>query len=338
MTDDIRTVPREVQSTLHDEVMFTMKDNDDDGTIRELEEQCTNAIQGTLKGAKCEAKLPELPDWFDPDKTLFFEQFKTFSSSMYEFAAPMDELSTMKLTEIIADETGQTDTLAKRLSCGGTVYPHKLLGMQLSFTKDGLRESLEGEEADNLTHGNGESTDAISESQLLQEAQKQEQCIKLLSTSTYHWWFDHFFAQGSSDSGHIYEFTYTSDGRIDVFYTFHTRDMMTKYTPLKKQIQGWLAHPRHRMIMGVGFYPRAGTEKAGFINTWSGLPHVPIRLGSLDDPDLARVRMLIGRIHSHWRVIMANGNDVAFGYLRKWYSYVTQGRGKSRVFSPVPQR
>ena len=71
--------------------------------------------------------------------------------------------------------------------------------MQLPFTKDGLREALEEEEATNLTHGNGESTDAISESQLIQEARKQAQCIKLLSTSTYHWWFDHFFAQGSSD-------------------------------------------------------------------------------------------------------------------------------------------
>ena len=80
--------------------------------------------------------------------------------------------------------------------------------------------------------------------------------------------------------------------------------------PLKKQIHNLLAHPRHRMIMGVEFYPRAGTEKAGFVNTWSGLPHVPARLGSLDDPDLARVRMLIGRIHSHWRAIMANGSDV----------------------------
>ena len=204
--------------------------------------------------------------------------------------------------------------------------------MQLSFTKDGLREALEEDEATSLTHGNDESTDEISEYQLIQEAQKQEQCIKLLSISTYHWWFDHFFAQGSNDSGHVYEFTYTSDGRIDDFYTFHTRDMMTKYAPLKKQIQRWLAHPRHRMITGVGFYPRVGTEKAGFVNTWSGLPHIPVRLDSLVDPDLARVRMLIGRIHSHWRVIMASGNDVAYNYLRKWYSYVTQGRGKTRVF------
>ena len=332
MTDAMRTVPREVQSTLHDEVMFTMKDDDDDDTIRELEEQCTNAIQDTLKGAKCEAKLPELPEWFDPDKTLFFEQFQTFSASMYEFAAPMDELSAMELTAVIIDETGKTITLATRLSCGGTIYPPKLLGMQLSFTKDGLREALEEDEATSLTHGNDEPTDEISEDQLVQEAQKQEQCIKLLSISTYHWWFDHFFAQGSNDSGHVYEFTYTSDGRIDDFYTFHTRDMMTKYAPLKKQIQKWLAHPRHRMITGVGFYPRVGTEKAGFVNTWSGLPHTPVRLDSLVDPDLARVRMLIGRIHSHWRVIMASGNDVAYNYLRKWYSYVTQGRGKTRVF------
>ena len=29
---------------------------------------------------------------------------------------------------------------------------------------------------------------------------------------------------------------------------------------------------------------------------------------------------------------MANGNDVAYNYLRKWYSYVTQGRKKTRVF------
>ena len=97
----------------------------------------------------------------------------------------------------------------------GLYTPPKLLGMQLSFTKDGLREALEEEEADKLAHVNGESTDATSEGQLLQEAQKQEQCIKLLSKSTYHWWFDHFFAQSSSDSGHIYEFTYTSDGRIE---------------------------------------------------------------------------------------------------------------------------
>ena len=100
MTDDMRTVP------LHDEAMFTMKDNDCDDTIRELEKQCTNATQGALEGAKCEAQLQELLDWFDPDKTLFFVQFQTFSSSMYDSAVPMVELSAMELTEIVADEAG----------------------------------------------------------------------------------------------------------------------------------------------------------------------------------------------------------------------------------------
>jgi hypothetical protein len=96
MVDDMRMLlPREVHFCLHDEVGYTTKDGDNDDTILELERQCTNAVQNTIKGAKCEAKFPQLPDWFDPDKTLFSEQFQTFSSSMYEFAAPMDELSTM---------------------------------------------------------------------------------------------------------------------------------------------------------------------------------------------------------------------------------------------------
>ena len=37
---------------------------------------------------------------------------------MYEFAAPMDELSTMKLTETIADETGPIDARAREVTHG----------------------------------------------------------------------------------------------------------------------------------------------------------------------------------------------------------------------------
>ena len=337
MTNAMRRVHRDVQSILHDEVMFTRNENEDESSIRELERECTDAVQKTVKNATCAAKISKLPDWFDPERPIFFEQYKTFSACMHDFAESMSKLQSVQLTTTGRGEDGDTTVLVEQIEKGGFITPPKQLGMNLSFNKAMLVEEIDKggvavieEDVSLLNHEDGEMEDFALDL-TLREAKRQEKCIELLSTSIYYWWFDHFFAQSTSDSGYIYEFTFTDTGLIDEFYVYNSRDMLTKFAPVKKMMNEWLKHPQHRMIAGVGFYPR-GDGKAGYVNTWSGLPHTPLALSTLVDADLARVRTHLSHIHFHWRVIMANGSDTVYNYLRKWYSYVTQGRGKTRVF------
>jgi hypothetical protein len=197
MSNDVRQVHRDGQSILHDEIMFTRNENEDESSIRELEKECTSAVQKTVENATCAAKLPKLPDWFDPERPIFFERYKTSSASMHDFAESMSKLQAVQLTTTSKGEDGCSTVLVDQIEKGGSITPPKQLAMNLSFSKAMLVDHEEIDEEDmvieeNASLVNHESSET-EEDLAIQEARKQERCIKLPSTSIYYWWFDHFF-------------------------------------------------------------------------------------------------------------------------------------------------
>ena len=66
----------QVQSILHDEIMFDKPNNE--AAAAELLQRRNAAIQAVQPGMTCEIKCPELPEWFDPDAKIFYENAPVF--------------------------------------------------------------------------------------------------------------------------------------------------------------------------------------------------------------------------------------------------------------------
>jgi hypothetical protein len=159
-----------------------------------------------------------------------------------------------------------------------------------------------------------------------------------LSHALKLWIFNHFFAQSTNGKGGIYEFQYNEDGTISDYNIFAPRELAQKYGSVASMLAGkeggWLHKEEHRYIRGVGFFPRPEYEREtpGYVNTFSGLPIAPVELSSLPYPEQTRVRGLLDRIHWHWREIIAGGDNHAYEFQKKWFSWTVQGRGKKRIF------
>lgn len=157
--------------------------------------------------------------------------------------------------------------------------------------------------------------------------------VNILGPALFRWWINRFFAQLNSGNGEIVEFSFNPDETIEDYWKFPSRELLTKYAEMAQPLNDWLKDVQHRRIDGFGFYVRPEDAKPGYINTFSGLLVQPMDpSASLDEPELARVRMLLDRIKWHMHVILSNSDDLAYNFLRKFFASVIQGRGKTRIF------
>lgn len=91
MTDAMRRLDngRNVQSILIDGAIFGKLKGETDESIRDLENECTAAVRTVVPTATCEAIVPQLPDWLDPEIKIPFEGSLKFADSTRKLATPM---------------------------------------------------------------------------------------------------------------------------------------------------------------------------------------------------------------------------------------------------------
>ena len=320
---------RNVQSILVNGIVVDLLEGEtiDSESVRSLVSECTVAVQTIVPNATCEAKRPRLPDWFDPEAKLPFETERGFAHSVANLAVPMAAWFPVDQDSAI-DENECATLWLGQLAKGGTMRPPRLLNMQeVGFNTATIQTSIVN------AHGplHGAALEANMESEVLRLLSYRN---NTLGPALYRWWINHFFAQLNSGAGEIIEFSFGPDGTtIDDYWIICSRELLVKYAEMKKVLGSWLIDPNKRRIDGLGFFVRREDAKPGFVNVFSGLPVKAINIHeSLAEPELMRVNRLLERILWHLRVILASDDNATYNFLRKYYAYVIQGRGKTRIF------
>ena len=291
------------------------------------------AVQTTVPNATCEAKRPRLPDWFDPEAKNPFEKERRFAHSVANLAVPMAAyfpvyIQCLEDSTIEGKECDECKRWLGTLAKGGAIRPPRLPSIQeVGFNTATIQKSILN------AHGplHGEELEDKMRSEVLRLLSYRN---NTLGPALYRWWINHFFAQLNSGAGEIIEFSFGPDGTtIDDYWIICSRELLVKYAEMKKVLGSWLIDPNKRRIDGLGFFVRREDAKPGFVNEFSGLPVKAINIHeSLAEPELMRVNRLLERILWHLRVILASDDNATYNFLRKYYAYVIQGRGKTRIF------